>query len=150
MSDLIHSEINTTTLLEEALTKYDTIAEQRQVIVNKLTQYIDDLTSFDKFDKASTIEAKVSMLNTLNSLLKDIEDAPSKKLKLALAKQNTDTESQQVTNIKELLKQVALPAIPNNIANPDAELDRLETTNAFNISEGELVEISDESNADNK
>lgn len=143
MSDLIYPEINTTTLLEEALAKYDSIAEQRQSIVNKLTQYIDELASFDKFDKASTIEAKVSMLNTLNSLLKDIEDAPGKKLKLALAKQNTDTEAQQAINVKDLLKQVALPSIPENISMPDKEIDRLTTEDTFNISESELTEVSD-------
>ena len=95
-------------------------------------------------DKAMMIQAKMSVMTTLNGLLKDVESASINRVKLRLSINEQESAGQAAKSIVQLLKLIRADDRPEGSgdtrsdADIQSELDSRAAKEKITISEGEL------------
>ena len=120
----------------------------RSSIIDKLAQTFDSMTIDPNNDKASIIEAKMGITNTL---LKALDDADNQKVTIIKLRQKMKTDSVKEDSVAQISQMVSafmrkidvISQLPNNSSgcnrNPDELLDEaLATSDIGEILEGEL------------
>lgn len=101
------------------------------------------------FDKPMLVQAKMSMITTLNGMLKDVEDASMKSVKLNLSRTEQENNGQSAQAIVALLKAIRADDVERrgvrelqNNEQMDAELRAQAEKEKIVISEGETSTCS--------
>lgn len=128
-------EVNVDVLFDRVDKKIIEASAKRSLIINKLMSSLNELAIVPNNDKGSKLlEAQMSMLNTLDSLLKsDVNDVINQ-TKLNLSKKNSDSfdevSKQSIALLKELrgIENMAKSeSFESNIDGVDEILDNIET-----------------------
>jgi len=100
-------------------------------------------------DKAMMIQAKMSVVTTLNGLLKDVESAAMNRVKLRLSINEQENAGQYAKSIVQLLKMIRADETPKGSGDNRNESDIMDdlnkraVTEKITISEGELKPCGD-------
>jgi len=116
----------------------------RKELIDQLRQDCKKMR-VSEFDKAMMVTAKMSMVTTLNGMLKDVEDSAMKRVKFRMTQQEQETNGQYSQAIVQLLKMVRADgrdAIQNAPAQTEQdiqkELDKKAEELNIEITKGEL------------
>lgn len=102
-----------------------------------------------EYDKAMTIQAKMSVVNTLRDMLKDVEDSSLKVVKMHMSRQEQENNGQYSQAIIQLLKMVRADGSDANHDHPAQKEEDIQNSIVkrsedlkIEITEGELEECS--------
>jgi len=100
-------------------------------------------------DKAMMIQAKMSIVTTLNGLLKDVESAAAGKVKLRLSISEQESAGQYSKSIVNLLKMISVADAPKadgstvvDDSQIQGDLEKRAAEEKIEITEGEISECS--------
>ena len=139
--------------VDSAIANFEAVAQQTSTIRWEQIQEVRTLwnTLKNVGDNAPRmIEVKMTMMNTLNSLLKDQEGAALQNVKIQLSKKDAENNGVMAAQIVELIKQVQVltPSAGHNslgVPNADeanAKLNERFAEGGLDISEDELQECA--------
>jgi len=139
-------EANTLTdidqLYSQFLTVADSLSNSRKLLLNELFKKINEIDLNPGIDSAMKIQAKLTYFKTIDDILKSEEALTINKVKIALAKKSTETESQTQADIVELLKNTSLArkeAKTNDLNDVENDLAKFEIDKNITFSEDELA-----------
>ena len=123
----------------------DDTSKIRTELIEQLHNDVKDMSVKPTEDSPRTSEIKISMIDTLDKLLKSHETSTSNRIKLVLQKENNDNDEKSQSNIAELLKNISHDFIQNpRIDLPPEVEDKLNqrfTDDKLNINEDEMSEV---------
>ena len=96
----------------------------RKELIDQLRQDCKKMR-VSEFDKSTMVMAKMSMVTTLNGMLKDVEDSAMKRVKFRMTQQEQETNGQYSQAIVQLLKMVRADgrdAVQNAPAQSEADI----------------------------
>jgi alpha-glucuronidase len=136
--------------LDDVFNIYDdtvkSVADIRKKLISKLEKITEELEISDD-DSASKLEAKLGIVNTLDSVLKSYESGFANNIKVKLQNKNIDKDTSIKEQAVEILKQISISS------SGIADLNKQESMNkAIDIIEqrvsDECTPISDDELAD--
>ena len=138
------------TALDAAFEEVESVFGENRVIrremINQLRKQITKM-EISEFDKPMMITAKLEIGKTLDSLLKSDEDVSVKKLKMKLARKDSETNGMVGQTIVNLLKNIRVngePSDNNESVSRDSVMEELQKQQEVNkdlaISDGEIEE----------
>ena len=123
----------------------DNTSKIRTTLIEKLYKDVKGLQLKPDDDSPRTSEIKISMVDTLDKLLKSHETSTSNRIKLVLQKENNDTSEKAQDNIAELLKNISHDFIKNPHigieSNADEKINKKFIDGNLEINDDELSEV---------
>jgi len=136
--------------LDELFNQYDTtvdsVVTRREKLIKKLELITDEL-HLGSEDSASMLEAKVSLINSYNQILKGQEGSQIDKVKLRLQDKRLDVAKDVQQHITEALKRINIASIKNNAIAQSEDVDSIISSVALTqcdpIEDDELIGIDE-------
>lgn len=138
------------TALDEAFEEVESVFSENRVIrremINQLRKQVTKM-EISEYDKPMMIQAKLMIGKTLDDLLKSDEDVSVKKLKMKLARNDSETNGMVGQTIVNLLRNIRASGEPSDsVGKVDrddvtAELQKIQEGNSeLSITDGETEE----------
>ena len=133
--------------------EFDTSREMRRGAIEMLQKEVAKV-QISEYDKPMMIQAKMMIVKTFDDMLKSNEDITLKKLKMKLARKDSETNGVVGTAIVNLLKEVradrekGTEAKVSDLAQAAEDITKRGEERGIKISDGELELCGDSPNSD--
>ena len=140
-------DINTT--LDDKFSELQSVLkltdDKRNALIDVLMASVPNLNIDPVNDGASKLEAKLSLIKTIDDILKSKENATSTIVKLSMSRKDSDNLENISESVAEMLKRVELNKVPTGVATTnvldesiDKDIEKICEEQALPITDAEL------------